>query len=70
MITTASGVPGSTMNTLWWNLPSPFWYTTTGMPASVGWVLRTEERSKRLVRVLPAAMQANPFLATIPSHGR
>lgn len=40
------------------------------MPASVGWVLRTEERSKRLVRVLPAAMQANPFLATIPSHGR
>ena len=36
------------------------------MPASVGWVLRTEERVRRVTRVVPGAMQVNPLVVMVP----
>jgi hypothetical protein len=36
------------------------------MPASVGWVLRTEERVQRLTRAVPDRFQVNPLVVTVP----
>lgn len=40
------------------------------MPASVGWVLRTEERTRKLVRRLPERLSVNPLVYRVPTYLR